>query len=245
MIGTVSVEEPRAVGQVRRRPTPPGQRNLPAKAERVALVVVEVEIAGALRNLEVSETAGHGAGALHPLPRVGEMQLGAAQQARRAHAGLPAANASALDGQREKNIRIAERVVVEEIARAGSEVREVEAPAFHRDGKAEFVLLVALALERQESEALAGGEFEHRPAYAEQRRRLVVAAVEAAQHPLETRNPNCGPYARVGCGLVDRAGEVRDAQAAIEREPARQPELVFGEERVQRAPDLVAVRQRG
>jgi len=54
-------------------------------------------------------------------------------------------NARTFNRKREKNVGIAERIVIEEVPRMGLEIREVQCPAANWNGDAEFALLVGLA----------------------------------------------------------------------------------------------------
>ena len=67
------------------------------------------------------------------------------QQARRANRRFPPIESGAVDGEREKQIGVSNRVVVEVISRPLMIVVYFEGPAAQRNRKAELVLLVALA----------------------------------------------------------------------------------------------------
>jgi hypothetical protein len=56
-----------------------------------------------------------------------------------------------LQGEREENVGIAERVVIEKIVGAGAEVAHVKSPSSEGNGQAELALLVALPVQRQET----------------------------------------------------------------------------------------------
>lgn len=74
MVGTVFVEETRAVAQVSRGKRAPRQDGMEAGAERIPLIVVEQEKA-LVRRSEVSEAAGNSASAFNELVGVGEIDL--------------------------------------------------------------------------------------------------------------------------------------------------------------------------
>ena len=78
---------------------------------------------------------------------VGGAKACAAGDSRRSEGGFSASDAGVADGERDEDI-VVERVVVEEIARAGPEVGDIQSPAGDRNGDAEFALLVAFTVER-------------------------------------------------------------------------------------------------
>src|SRR5215469_9194803 len=73
---------------------------------------------------------------------VAEIDFNALANARRTQRGFPAMNASALDGEREKDVGVAEYIVVEEVARVCLEVRKVDRPTAQWNAEAKFALLV-------------------------------------------------------------------------------------------------------
>ena len=75
--------------------------------------------------------------------------------------------------------------MIEKVSRAGAEVGDVKGPARQRNRESEFVLLIALTPQRQETKSLLGGLLEQRTIHREQRRSLIVASVESAQDPVE------------------------------------------------------------
>src|SRR5215471_11816460 len=122
-----------------------------------------------------------------------EMKLSAAGESRGSGRCFPSANSRVSKRKREKNIRVAERVMIEEVARSGAEVAHVEGPPFEGNRESEFTLLVALAMQRHKTlapgdHALIPGECRIVDGY--QRRGLVIATVESAQDPVQMRNLN-------------------------------------------------------
>ena len=77
------------------------------------------------------------------------------------------------------------------------------------------------------------GEIEQRTAYRGERRRLVVLAPEASQHPVQMRDANRPAQPRARRVLRDGAGEVRQPHARGERQPTQRLVLVFQEQRFQ------------
>ena len=109
------------------------------------------------------------------------MKLAAMRDARRAQRELPAANHGLVDRDGEEEIRFADVVVVEEIYDVGAEGVGVEHPSAIRDGDAELMLFVALAVQRNESQIVGVGKLQQRTGRGDERRRLVVVAVEGAE----------------------------------------------------------------
>ena len=90
----------------------------------------------------------------------------------------------------------ADVVVVEKIVDIGFEVVGVEHPSAVRDGDAELMFFVALAVERNESEArLADELMQQRAGDGFDRRSLIVVAVEGAEGPMELRHGDGGAEA--------------------------------------------------
>src|SRR5882757_4426765 len=128
-----AVHKARAIVGVEVGPNAPWQLQIEAGGNRVALIVVEEEVTFVGRR-EVSEAARDAARAFGILVGVGGMNLSTAGDLRRIRGGFPAANARASDGQREKDIGVAENVVIKEISGAGAKVGNVEGPAGQRNG---------------------------------------------------------------------------------------------------------------
>src|SRR5215469_14081774 len=148
--GAVAIEKSRSVIHVHRGPGTARKSHAHAGTDGVALIVVEEKVAFFGRR-EIRQTAGDSAGTLGVLMGVGEMELGATGDAWRAGGGFPTADASAVDGQREEDVGVAEDVVVEEIVGCGAEVGNVEGPACEGNGESELALFITLAVQRQEA----------------------------------------------------------------------------------------------
>jgi hypothetical protein len=102
---TIAVEKAGAIVDVEVRRRTPGQPQIEAGRERVALVVIEEEVA-LVRRLEIGEAAADRAGALGVLVRVSKVEAREVGDRGRFGAGFPAANAGAGDGQREKDVGV-------------------------------------------------------------------------------------------------------------------------------------------
>jgi hypothetical protein len=132
-----------------------------------------------------------------------------------------------LDGQRGKDVGIADVIVVEEIHGASPEFVGVEKPAAKGNGHAKLMLLVALALKRQETATIEIAKLNKRARDREQRRRLIVMSVEGAKNLVEARDAKGNSSARTGGILDERAREVRLADAANQSEPGRNSKVVL------------------
>ncbi len=168
------------------------------------------------------------------------MQLSAVSEARRAEREFPAANDSLRDGDGEEDAGGADVVVVEEILDVGAEVVGVENPSAVRDGDAELMFFVALAVQGDEAKPLLLGVVDQRGAGdGFDRRGLVVVSVEGAEGPVQLRDGDGGAETRADGGSSLRGnrgdrevalGEARGAHSGGECEPGKRLELVVDEE---------------
>ena len=117
--------------------------------------------------------------------RIRQMPVKDARDAGRSKRAFQTANASARNRQRNKNVGVADGVMIEEVLGAGLECIYVNGPAADRSRQSNLELLIALAVQRQESQALSLSELQQRAANRRKRRRLIVAAIEAAQYPAQ------------------------------------------------------------
>ena len=150
--------------------------------------------------------------------------------ARRTQRGFPAANHGLRHGDGEKQVGFANVVVVEEIHDVGAEVVGVEHPSAIGDGDAELMFFIALAVERDESQAIGVGKLQQGAGRCDERRGLVVVAVESAKGPLQTRHGERCAEARADGGFCNAAGEMRGAHAGGQRQPGRHLEFVVKKE---------------
>ena len=135
--------------------------------------------------------------------------------------------------------------MIEEVSCACSEVGDVEGPSAEGNGDAELVLLVALAMEREKTQALLRRDFTERiigsVADGQKRRGLIVATVESAKDPVEMWDANRRADARIG-GIFAGAGtEVSEAHASVESQPGCHFVLVFEEKRFYISPNSFAI----
>src|ERR1700678_2583675 len=110
-------------------------------------------------------------------------------------------------------MRFADIVVIKKVHNVGAEVVGIEYPSMKRNGYAELMLFVPLAMQRNEAKVVGIGKFNQRAGRSDQRRSLIVMAVEGAEGPIEMRHIHCGAEARADCALRDSAGEVRRPHA--------------------------------
>src|SRR5579872_8822 len=137
-----------------------GQGEISAEVEGVALVVIQrspVRI-GKIGEPAIDESAGPG-----HLIGVGKMKLATVGDAGRAQRDLPSADSRILNGEREKEIGLADVVVIEKIGCVGAEGVGIENPSAPGNVDAELRFFVTLAVERDESEVVGIGELQERP----------------------------------------------------------------------------------
>src|SRR5436309_3054851 len=92
------------------------------------------------------------------------------------------------------------------------------------------MLFVALAAQGQDGEAVGLGKLQERAGDGRERRLLVVATVESVQHPVEARQAESPPDARVCCVLADGPLETCQSHPSRYAQPIVWPVLVSDEE---------------
>src|SRR5258705_9188878 len=90
------------------------------------------------RRREVREAPGDAAAAFDELVGIGHMGLDRVTL-RRTERGLEAADSGSVDGERQKDVRISNRVVVEKVPRVRAEVVGIDRPAPHGYRQADFI----------------------------------------------------------------------------------------------------------
>src|SRR3954471_13431345 len=98
-------------------------------------------------------------------------------------------------------------------------MRGIERPSPPGDRYSKLVLLVAFAVQREESHAFLSGKFQQRSADGGERWRLLEPSVEIPQNPIELRNPKCCVRSRPRSLLIQLAGETRQPNTAGEGKP--------------------------
>src|SRR5712664_2665195 len=230
MAGAVFVEEPGAVTQVPGRECAPRQSGVNADAERISLVVVK-EKKSLVRRSEIGEATRDRSSTFHELMGIGQINLEAIREARRARGQFPTMNAGTIDRQRKENVGIAEHAMIEEVPNVRLEIGNIKLPAADGNGQAEFALFVPFAAKRQEIEAFVDGLLQKRPGNRQKRRSLVVTAVKRPENPVQLRHAKRSADARINVVFGEPTRKMRVAESAIEREPIGDAVLVFGEER--------------
>src|SRR2546425_3234751 len=149
MVGAIFIEESRAVAQIPGSERAPRQRGAKAHAKRISLVVVE-EKKSLVRWCEIGEATRDRSGAFHELMGIGQINLEAIRDARRARGQFPTVNAGTIDRQRKENVGIAEHIMIEEIPNVRLEIGNIKLPTADGNGQAEFALFVPFAAKRSE-----------------------------------------------------------------------------------------------
>src|SRR5438552_18392974 len=101
-----------------------------------------IKKAECLAGIAADQAAGDCSRPLGVLVRIDDMHLRAACNLVRSGSCFPSANSGMGQSQRKEDVRIAQRVMIEEIARSGAEVAYVECPALEWNCNAEFALFV-------------------------------------------------------------------------------------------------------
>src|SRR6185369_4935610 len=179
----IAIEEARPVGNVERAPNAPGQGHIESGRQRVALVVIE-ETKGFFAKFVAHQSTCNAAAPLCKLVRVREMPRGDSANAWRRRRHFPAANPGTPQRQREKDVGIPEGIVIEVIPGGGAKVRDVDGPAFERDGQSELALLVAFYTKRCERAIFGVALIDERTRDGEKRRGLIITPPKGAPDPV-------------------------------------------------------------
>src|SRR5205809_1452642 len=142
------------------------------------------------------------------------MKLSAPEKHRRSGSDFKGSDARPVNCQRKEDVRITQRVVIEEILDARVEVIRINSPSAQRNRETKLILLVALAAQRNEIEALADCQRQQRSRDSREWRRLIIAPIKTVQHPVQAGNPNRRPQARAGRAFIKPAMKARKAHAA-------------------------------
>src|ERR1700704_3659400 len=125
--------------------------------------------------------------------------------------------------------------MVKEIVGAGFEIVHVENPTAIGNSDSELMLFVALSLKREETTIVRGAKLFQWASDRQQRRCLVVVAVEGAEGPIQAGDIQRCPETRTDGVLRRPAAEVRGAHSRGKRQPGNWFELVVDEESFQTA----------
>src|SRR5260370_26355216 len=108
------------------------------------------------------------------------MKLTTPKQQGRARRHFKSPYAGPLNRQREKDIRVAERIVVEKVLHSGAEVVGIYCPSLNRNCDANLMLFITFAAQRNEIKTLGHSELKQRPEYCRERRGSVKKRPEHA-----------------------------------------------------------------
>src|SRR6266849_1594285 len=160
-----------------------------AEVQRVALVVVEVEISRRRHGASTNQTADDAATAKRQLIRIREIELGAIAEPWRAESQLPAIDSRAVYIDGEEDVGVIQTVVIEEVGGASQKVVGIQYPAFEGNGHTELVLFIAFAGQPCKIQLLlASDRVESRARQRAERRRLIKMSVKTSEHPVELGN---------------------------------------------------------
>src|SRR4029434_664312 len=95
---------------------------------------------------------------------------------RRRSRHFPSANARPFQREREKNVGVAQDIVIKKVLRGRAEITYVERPARDRDAKSEFALFIALTVQGCELAVECSALFKQRPRYGKKRRGSVITS---------------------------------------------------------------------
>src|SRR5580700_8341542 len=114
----------------------------------------------------------------------------------------------AVDRDGKEDVRVAHRIVVEEIRGPRLEPVAVQRPAPNRDGQAQLVFFIALAVQGNEPEVLRRHEVEQRTGCGDERRPLIKASVKSPDDPVDRGNLDRRPDSWTRRVFSDSAREV-------------------------------------
>src|ERR1700694_437483 len=109
------------------------------------------------------------------------MKLTAPKQERRPRRHFEGPYTRPRNRQGEEDIRIAQRIVIEKVLRAGAEVVSIYRPPFNRNSNAKLMLFITLAAQRNEIETLGNRESEQRSRNRRERRSLIKPSIESME----------------------------------------------------------------
>src|ERR1700730_19153084 len=158
MTWTVAIKKARAITDVCGNIAARRQRNSQAGSQGVALIVIEEK--KVCRRTEVCESPSDRALSLGALMRISEIELPTLEELRRMRRHFEGANSRSFDGQRKEDVRVTQRVVIEEVLRGSMEVAGVDGPSFDRKSCAELVFFVAVAAQGNKIDTLGQRKLE-------------------------------------------------------------------------------------
>src|ERR1700674_1063419 len=123
--------------------------------------------------------------------------------------------------------------MVEEIVGVGFEIVRIENPTAIGNGDSELMLFVALSLKGEETTIVHRAKLLQGTSNCEERRRLVVVAVEGAEGPIQAGDIQRCAETRTDRVLRHSAAEMRGAHPRGKRQPGNWFEFVVDEESFQ------------
>src|SRR5436853_472762 len=126
--------------------------------------------------------------------------------------------------------------MIQEIVATCTEVIDIHRPSLVWHGHAELILRVPLSAQRDKllrDRGITWGihNCEQRAADCDERRRLVELAIKSSEDPVQARDSKCNSGSRAGrIFCEDRGREMRLSNAAAQRQPRSDCELVFHED---------------
>src|SRR4029077_1515176 len=156
---------------------------------------------------------------------------------------FPAANDSLGNRDGEAGSR-SDTAMIEEITSIGFEVVGVQRPSAIRNGDTKLMLFVTLAVKRDEPAIVVAAELKQGTGDGNQRRRLIVVAIEGPERPVEARDIRSGPKAGTDRVLGNSARKVGWAHPSGKRQPGEGLEFVIQKVGHKTAGGMLRVRKR-
>src|SRR5882724_69491 len=218
MVRSVAIQKSRAKIHAGRHASLPPNVSGAANRESIPLIVIQKE-KSFIRRRKIRQSARHRSAPFRELMRKSYKPLPAFSSTRRVQRRLFSPNANARDGQRQKKIAVAQRVVIEKVSRVGPEMARFKYPAAIGNRQSEFVLFIPLTMKRQEHESLFDRKLRKRPVYRRQRRRLIESSVKSANDPMQFGPCDRPARSRTRGVLAHSSAEVCQPDTAIQRQP--------------------------
>src|SRR5262249_45760789 len=154
------------------------QSHVRTRRQRVLLIMIE-EAQHILAHLIGDQSPRDTTRPFRVLMRIHQVQRRASGDRGRIDRTFPPADPCPLQRQRKKYVRLAQRIMVEEVSGSRAEVAHVQRPTLERNRYAELSLLIAFPAQRKKRLL----RIQQRIVYRHEWRRLVIASVKSPQHP--------------------------------------------------------------
>jgi hypothetical protein len=152
-----AVRESGTVVHVASGESSPRQIEVEAGVQSMPLIVIQEKIAAGRRR-EISQPPANGACSFGVCIGVAEVHFTMMRNLRRANCNLPPVQSRSINRQREENVRVADRIVIELIARPLVVVVHLKSPTPYRNRNSELMFLIPLAAKRDESKTLGAAD---------------------------------------------------------------------------------------